>query len=65
MRTVLDTSVLIGDSLDRVAGEVAISAISLAELHFPDRSPSQTCDPPDRNIVCLAHVSIYMVADSK
>lgn len=34
MRTVLDTSVLIGDSLDRVAGEVAISAISLAELHF-------------------------------
>ncbi|MDI6627702.1 MAG: type II toxin-antitoxin system VapC family toxin [Rhodococcus sp. (in: high G+C Gram-positive bacteria)] len=34
MRTVLDTSVLIGDSLDRVAGEVAISAISLAGLHF-------------------------------
>ncbi len=34
MRTVLDTSVLIGDSLDRIEGEVAISAISLAELHF-------------------------------
>lgn len=34
MRTVLDTSVLIGDSLDRIYGDLAISAISLAELHF-------------------------------
>jgi predicted nucleic acid-binding protein len=34
LRTVLDTSVLIGDSLDRIDGDIAISAISLAELHF-------------------------------
>lgn len=27
--------------------------------------PHRRCDPPDRNIVCLAHVCIYMVADSK
>lgn len=34
MKTVLDTSVLIGDTLDRIDGDLAISAISLAELHF-------------------------------
>ncbi|WP_236077566.1 type II toxin-antitoxin system VapC family toxin [Rhodococcus sp. P1Y] len=34
MRTVLDTSVLIGDSPERIEGDLAISAISLAELHF-------------------------------
>lgn len=34
MKTILDTSVLIGDSIDRIDGDLAISAISLAELHF-------------------------------
>ncbi|MGA9870557.1 MAG: type II toxin-antitoxin system VapC family toxin [Rhodococcus sp. (in: high G+C Gram-positive bacteria)] len=34
MKTILDTSVLIGDSIDRIEGDLAISAISLAELHF-------------------------------
>lgn len=34
VKTILDTSVLIGDSIDRIDGELAISAISLAELHF-------------------------------
>ncbi|WP_188543654.1 type II toxin-antitoxin system VapC family toxin [Rhodococcoides trifolii] len=34
MRTVLDTSVVIADHLDEVEGELAISSITLAELHF-------------------------------
>jgi toxin FitB len=34
VRTILDTSVLIGDSLEALDGELAISSISLGELHF-------------------------------
>lgn len=34
MRTVLDTSVLIGPDPGEVDGEMAISSVSLAELHF-------------------------------
>lgn len=34
MRAVLDTSVLIADSVDPLPGELAISAISVAELNF-------------------------------
>ncbi|WP_328329700.1 hypothetical protein OHA70_06800 [Kribbella sp. NBC_00382] len=34
MRAVLDTSVLIGGLAEPVDAELAISAISLAELHF-------------------------------
>ncbi len=34
MRILLDTSVLLGPDPGPVAGEVAISAVSLAELHF-------------------------------
>ncbi len=34
MRAVLDTSVLIADGLRGLPGELAISAVSLAELHF-------------------------------
>lgn len=34
MRAVLDTSVLIGADLSRLEGELAISAVSLAELSF-------------------------------
>ncbi|HEY5202219.1 MAG TPA: type II toxin-antitoxin system VapC family toxin [Acidothermaceae bacterium] len=34
MRIVLDTSVLLGPDPGPVEGEVAISAVSLAELHF-------------------------------
>jgi predicted nucleic acid-binding protein len=34
MRVVLDTSVLLGPDPGPVEGEVAISAVSLAELHF-------------------------------
>ena len=34
MRIVLDTSVLVGPDPGPVEGEVAISAVSLAELHF-------------------------------
>jgi len=34
VRIVLDTSVLIGDDLSTVPGEIAISAASIAELHF-------------------------------
>ncbi len=34
MRVVLDTSVLLGRDPGPVEGEVAISAVSLAELHF-------------------------------
>ena len=34
MRTILDTSVLLGPDPGPVEGEVAISAVSLAELHF-------------------------------
>lgn len=34
MRAVLDTSVLIGNRVDELEGELAISAASLAELHF-------------------------------
>ncbi len=34
MKTVLDTSVLIGGSLDRVDGDLAISAATIAELNF-------------------------------
>ena len=34
MRTILDTSVLLGPDPGPVEGEVGISAVSLAELHF-------------------------------
>ncbi|SNS93853.1 type II toxin-antitoxin system VapC family toxin [Rhodococcoides kyotonense] len=34
MKSILDTSVVIGDSIDEIEGELAISAITLAELHF-------------------------------
>ena len=34
MRTVLDTSILIVNDVPPIDGEVAISAVSLAELHF-------------------------------
>ena len=34
MRVVLDTSVLLGPDPGQVEDEVAISAVSLAELHF-------------------------------
>jgi predicted nucleic acid-binding protein len=34
VRSVLDTSVLIGNDVGTIDGEVAISAVSLAELHF-------------------------------
>ena len=34
MRVVLDTSILIGPSLEPIDGEIAISSASLAELHF-------------------------------
>ena len=34
MRVVLDTSVLLGPDPGPVEGEIAISAVSLAELHF-------------------------------
>jgi predicted nucleic acid-binding protein len=34
MRTILDTSVLLGPDPGPVEGDVAISAMSLAELHF-------------------------------
>jgi predicted nucleic acid-binding protein len=33
-RSLLDTSVLIGGGTDRIPGELAISAVSLAELNF-------------------------------
>ncbi|QYB07962.1 type II toxin-antitoxin system VapC family toxin [Rhodococcus sp. USK10] len=34
VRTVLDTSILIANDAPPIEGEVAISAVSLAELHF-------------------------------
>ena len=34
MKVVLDTSVLLGPSLDPIDAEIAISMMSLAELHF-------------------------------
>ena len=34
MRSVLDTSVLIGSTLDRLEGEFTISVVSIAELQF-------------------------------
>jgi predicted nucleic acid-binding protein len=34
MRSILDTSVLLGPSPGRIPGQIAISAASLAELHF-------------------------------
>jgi toxin FitB len=34
MRAVLDTSVLIAADVPRLEGELAVSAVSLAELHF-------------------------------
>ncbi len=34
MRSVLDTSVLIGSTLDRLEGEFTISVVSMAELQF-------------------------------
>ena len=34
MRSILDTSVLLGPSPGEIQGEIAISAVSLAELHF-------------------------------
>ena len=34
MRAVLDTSVLIAGNLETLPGELAISALSLAEIHF-------------------------------
>ena len=39
-RTVLDTSVLIGGASDGIEGELAISAASLAELHFGVHVPT-------------------------
>ena len=34
MRSVLDTSVLLGPNPGEIQGEIAISTVSLAELHF-------------------------------
>lgn len=34
MRAVLDTSVVLADDVDVLPGELAISAVTLAELHF-------------------------------
>jgi toxin FitB len=34
MKSVLDTSVLIADSLEQIEGDIAISMISIAELQF-------------------------------
>jgi toxin FitB len=34
MRSILDTRVLVGPNPVEIQGEIAISAISLAELHF-------------------------------
>jgi predicted nucleic acid-binding protein len=34
MRTILDTSILIASDVDPLPGELAISTVSLAELHF-------------------------------
>jgi len=34
MKSILDTSVLLGSSPGEIQGEIAISTISLAELHF-------------------------------
>lgn len=34
MKAILDTSVLIGTDVPRLDGELAISSVSLAELHF-------------------------------
>lgn len=34
MRSILDTSVLLGPSPGEIQGEIAISTVSLAELHF-------------------------------
>ena len=34
MRSVLDTSVLIGSTLERLEGEFTISVVSMAELQF-------------------------------
>lgn len=34
MKVVLDTSILIGADVARIDGELAISSVSLAELHF-------------------------------
>ena len=34
MRSILDTSVLLGPSPGKIRGEIAISAVSLAEMHF-------------------------------
>ncbi|KGM14052.1 type II toxin-antitoxin system VapC family toxin [Cellulomonas bogoriensis] len=34
MRTILDTSVLVAGGVGEVSGELAISAVSLAEIHF-------------------------------
>jgi len=34
MRSILDTSVLLGPNPGEIQGEIAISTVSLAELHF-------------------------------
>lgn len=34
MRAVLDTSVLVAGNLERLEGELAVSAVSFAEIHF-------------------------------
>jgi predicted nucleic acid-binding protein len=34
MRSILDTSVLLGPDTEEIEGDVAISAVTLAELHF-------------------------------
>src|ERR1035437_6092930 len=36
MRSILDTSVLLGPNPGEIQGEIAISTVSLAELHFGD-----------------------------
>jgi len=41
-RGILDTSVLIASDLQPLPGELAISVISLAELHYGVLSPSPT-----------------------
>lgn len=45
MRTVLDTSVIIAGGHEAMAGELAISAITLAELHF---GVLATTDPDEK-----------------
>lgn len=50
MRGILDTSLLIADEVDVIAGELAISAVSLAELHF-----GVLCAPDDESRAVRLH----------